>query len=177
MKVENKANIRGKEAPGLVEAQVYNRDEVWEQLIGSQKGTVGSTNANELSSRNDDRRGRQQNGRSIKIFGGKYKDDQDVRSASDIVFRSERLLHVSKLKCRVVGAYIEKTGSKAFSVYSIACLAASLAALIVPGELDSKKNVIVFKLEALPAIRGTDQLGSNFRVFPIYFLNKDKRLR
>ncbi|KAF6141527.1 hypothetical protein GIB67_031103 [Kingdonia uniflora] len=48
-----------------------------------------------------------------------YKDDQDVRSASDMVFRSEGLLHVSKLKCRVAGAYFEKTGSKAFTVYSI----------------------------------------------------------
>ncbi|KAF6139863.1 hypothetical protein GIB67_009710 [Kingdonia uniflora] len=62
----------------------------------------------------------------------KYKDDQDVRSASDMVFWSEGLLHVSKLKCR---------------------------------------------LEALPAIRGTNQLGSKFRVFVIHFLNKDKRLR
>ncbi|KAF6165298.1 hypothetical protein GIB67_042714 [Kingdonia uniflora] len=61
-----------------------------------------------------------------------YKDDQDVRSASDMVFRSEGLLHTSKLKCR---------------------------------------------LEALPAIRGTIQLGSNFRVFPIHFLKQDKRLR
>ncbi|KAF6176063.1 hypothetical protein GIB67_000157 [Kingdonia uniflora] len=50
---------------------------------------------------------------------GRYKDDQDVRSASDMVFRSEGLLHVSKLKCRVAGAYFEKTGSKAFTVYSI----------------------------------------------------------
>ncbi|KAF6141171.1 hypothetical protein GIB67_018261 [Kingdonia uniflora] len=33
------------------------------------------------------------------------------------------------------------------------------------------------KLEALPAIRDTNQLGSNFKVFPIHFLNKDKRLR
>ncbi|KAF6152889.1 hypothetical protein GIB67_002974 [Kingdonia uniflora] len=52
--VGNKANIRGKETPGMVEAQVYSRDEVWEQLIRSQKRAVGSTNANELSSRNDD---------------------------------------------------------------------------------------------------------------------------
>ncbi|KAF6160585.1 hypothetical protein GIB67_019525 [Kingdonia uniflora] len=51
---------------------------------------------------------------------GRYKDDPDVRSASDMVFRSEGLLHVSKLKCRVVGAYFEKTGSKSFAVYSIA---------------------------------------------------------
>ncbi|KAF6162033.1 hypothetical protein GIB67_002622 [Kingdonia uniflora] len=114
-----KQTSEGKEAPSLVDARVYSKDEVWEQLIGSQKRAIGSTNANELSSRNDDWRGRQQNGRSIEIFGGRYKDDQDVRSASDMVFRSEGLLHVSKLKCRVVGAYFEKIGSKAFSVYSI----------------------------------------------------------
>ncbi|KAF6170837.1 hypothetical protein GIB67_015789 [Kingdonia uniflora] len=53
-------------------------------------------------------------------YFGRYKDDQDVRSASDMVLRSEGLLHVYKLKCRVVGAYFEKTGSKTFTVYSIA---------------------------------------------------------
>ncbi|KAF6142669.1 hypothetical protein GIB67_015155 [Kingdonia uniflora] len=52
--LEIKQRSEGKEAPGLVEAQVYSRDEIWEQLIGSQKRAVGSTNANELSSRNDD---------------------------------------------------------------------------------------------------------------------------
>ncbi|KAF6145306.1 hypothetical protein GIB67_017017 [Kingdonia uniflora] len=52
--LEIKQTSEGKEAPGLVEARVYSRDEVWEQLIGSQKRAVGSTNANELSSRNDD---------------------------------------------------------------------------------------------------------------------------
>ncbi|KAF6147472.1 hypothetical protein GIB67_021298 [Kingdonia uniflora] len=35
---------------------------------------------------------------------GRYKDDQDVRSASDMVFRSEGLLHVSKLKCHLESA-------------------------------------------------------------------------
>ncbi|KAF6151806.1 hypothetical protein GIB67_010380, partial [Kingdonia uniflora] len=39
------------EAPGLVKARVYSRDEVWEQLIGSQRRAVGSTNANKLDSR------------------------------------------------------------------------------------------------------------------------------
>ncbi|CAL5378872.1 unnamed protein product [Camellia sinensis] len=40
------------EVPGLVEARVYGTDEVWELLkLGSQARSVGSTNANELSSR------------------------------------------------------------------------------------------------------------------------------
>ncbi|KAK9016979.1 hypothetical protein V6N11_079469 [Hibiscus sabdariffa] len=40
------------EVPGLVEARVYNTEEVWELLkSGSQLRTVGATNANELSSR------------------------------------------------------------------------------------------------------------------------------
>jgi sorting nexin-13 len=29
-------------------------------------------------------------------------------------------LHVPKIRCRVVGAYFEKLGSKSFAVYSIA---------------------------------------------------------
>ncbi|KAF6154405.1 hypothetical protein GIB67_028297 [Kingdonia uniflora] len=44
-------------------------------------------------------------------------------------------------------------------------------------ELKHIRQAIGFLPEALPAIRGTDQLGSNFKVFPIHFLNKDKRLR
>ncbi|TYI57805.1 hypothetical protein E1A91_D11G307800v1 [Gossypium mustelinum] len=40
------------EVPGLVEARVYNTEEVWELLkSGSQARSVGATNANELSSR------------------------------------------------------------------------------------------------------------------------------
>ncbi|XP_020102576.1 kinesin-like protein KIN-14J isoform X1 [Ananas comosus] len=40
------------EVPGLVEAQVHSIDEVWEMLkIGARNRSVGSTNANELSSR------------------------------------------------------------------------------------------------------------------------------
>ena len=40
------------EVPGLVEARVYGTNEVWELLkSGSQARAVGSTNANELSSR------------------------------------------------------------------------------------------------------------------------------
>lgn len=42
-----------------------------------------------------------------------------VKSGSDIVFSSEGL-HGPKLKCRVLGAYFEKIGSKSFAVYSIA---------------------------------------------------------
>ncbi|KAG9440770.1 hypothetical protein H6P81_020935 [Aristolochia fimbriata] len=40
-------------------------------------------------------------------------------SASDIVSRGEGSSNVPKLKCRVVGAYFEKLGSKSFAVYSI----------------------------------------------------------
>ncbi|CAL5385747.1 unnamed protein product [Camellia sinensis] len=42
-----------------------------------------------------------------------------AKSVSDIVFRSEGIL-TPKLRCRVVGAYFEKLGSKSFAVYSIA---------------------------------------------------------
>ncbi|KAI4295607.1 hypothetical protein L6164_035633 [Bauhinia variegata] len=41
------------------------------------------------------------------------------KSASDMVIRREGQL-VPKLKCRVMGAYFEKLGSKSFAVYSIA---------------------------------------------------------
>ncbi|XP_049386606.1 uncharacterized protein LOC125850811 [Solanum stenotomum] len=40
-------------------------------------------------------------------------------SASDMVIRGEGH-HLPKLKCRVLGAYFEKLGSKSFAVYSIA---------------------------------------------------------
>ncbi|MCL7046827.1 hypothetical protein MKW94_008088 [Papaver nudicaule] len=46
--------------------------------------------------------------------------EQGVMSASDMIIRNDEQLHVPKLKCRVVGAYFEKTGSKSFAVYSIA---------------------------------------------------------
>ncbi|GMP48302.1 hypothetical protein CsSME_00015699 [Camellia sinensis var. sinensis] len=42
-----------------------------------------------------------------------------AKSVSDIVFCSEGIL-TPKLRCRVVGAYFEKLGSKSFAVYSIA---------------------------------------------------------
>ncbi|KAL2537407.1 Phox-associated domain [Forsythia ovata] len=42
-----------------------------------------------------------------------------VKSASDMLVRSEGL-HDPKLRCRVIGAYFEKHGSKSFAVYSIA---------------------------------------------------------
>ncbi|XP_073312431.1 uncharacterized protein [Primulina huaijiensis] len=41
------------------------------------------------------------------------------KSISDMVIHGEGL-HVPKLRCRVVGAYFEKLGSKSFAVYSIA---------------------------------------------------------
>ncbi|KAF6173958.1 hypothetical protein GIB67_039909 [Kingdonia uniflora] len=52
-KLEIKQTAEGtQEVPGLVEARVYSTDEVWAQLnVGSQNRAVGSTNANELSSR------------------------------------------------------------------------------------------------------------------------------
>lgn len=40
------------EVPGLVEAHVYSTEDVWELMkSGSRARSVGSTNANELSSR------------------------------------------------------------------------------------------------------------------------------
>ncbi|CAA0815568.1 P-loop containing nucleoside triphosphate hydrolases superfamily protein [Striga hermonthica] len=52
-KLDIKQSAEGtQEVPGLVEAQVYGTDEVWGLLkSGSQVRSVGSTNANELSSR------------------------------------------------------------------------------------------------------------------------------
>ncbi|KAF9600583.1 hypothetical protein IFM89_010069 [Coptis chinensis] len=55
---------------------------------------------------------------------GRFKEEK-VITASDVVFHSEGILHVPKLRCRVVGAYFEKTGSKSFAVYSIAVTDAS----------------------------------------------------
>ncbi|XP_011627743.1 uncharacterized protein LOC18446044 isoform X1 [Amborella trichopoda] len=43
-----------------------------------------------------------------------------LRSASEMVVPSDGSPHAPKLKCRVVGAYFEKSGSKSFAVYSIA---------------------------------------------------------
>ncbi|XP_041022536.1 kinesin-like protein KIN-14S isoform X2 [Juglans microcarpa x Juglans regia] len=52
-KLEIKQAAEGtQEVPGLVEARVYSTEDVWEMLkSGSQVRSVGSTNANELSSR------------------------------------------------------------------------------------------------------------------------------
>ncbi|KAJ6804182.1 uncharacterized protein M6B38_357065 [Iris pallida] len=38
----------------------------------------------------------------------------------ELISHYEEFLHVPKLRCRVVGAYFEKTGSQSFAVYSIA---------------------------------------------------------
>ncbi|CAN6362334.1 unnamed protein product [Urochloa humidicola] len=46
----------------------------------------------------------------------KYQDEKVAGPAS----HTEVLLHVPKIRCRVVGAYFEKLGSKSFAVYSIA---------------------------------------------------------
>lgn len=42
-----------------------------------------------------------------------------IKNASDMLVRSEEL-HDPKLRCRVIGAYFEKHGSKSFAVYRIA---------------------------------------------------------
>ncbi|XP_031392503.1 uncharacterized protein LOC116204515 [Punica granatum] len=52
---------------------------------------------------------------SVVSRSGEYK----VKSVSDVVYRSEGP-HTPKLRCRVMGAYFEKLGSKSFAVYSIA---------------------------------------------------------
>lgn len=53
LRLEIKQAAEGtQEVPGLVEARVYGTNEVWELLkSGSRIRSVGSTNANELSSR------------------------------------------------------------------------------------------------------------------------------
>ncbi|KAF7850440.1 hypothetical protein BT93_L5487 [Corymbia citriodora subsp. variegata] len=50
---------------------------------------------------------------------GSHSFDYKVKSSSDMVIRSEGP-RLPKLKCRVLGAYFEKLGSKSFAVYSIA---------------------------------------------------------
>uniref|UniRef100_A0A2P2LA00 Uncharacterized protein LOC8275559 isoform X1 n=1 Tax=Rhizophora mucronata TaxID=61149 RepID=A0A2P2LA00_RHIMU len=50
---------------------------------------------------------------------GRHNEDHNVKNVSDIVIRNEGH-HLPKLKCRVMGAYFEKLGSKSFAVYSIA---------------------------------------------------------
>ncbi|XAR72864.1 hypothetical protein NMG60_11019645 [Bertholletia excelsa] len=50
---------------------------------------------------------------------GKHSEVQTPKSASDMVIRSEGI-QTAKLRCRVIGAYFEKLGSKSFAVYSIA---------------------------------------------------------
>lgn len=60
------------------------------------------------------------------IFSDFYSADfsrnrkDQIVSASDMVIRTDGLLHAPKLRCRVVGAFFEKIGSKSFAVYSIA---------------------------------------------------------
>ncbi|KAJ8763565.1 hypothetical protein K2173_002448 [Erythroxylum novogranatense] len=50
---------------------------------------------------------------------GSRSDDPAVKKMSDIIVRHEGS-NVPKLKCRVLGAYFEKLGSKSFAVYSVA---------------------------------------------------------
>ena len=53
LRLEIKQAAEGtQEVPGLIEAQVYGTEEVWEILkSGNRARSVGSTSANELSSR------------------------------------------------------------------------------------------------------------------------------
>ncbi|OMO74172.1 hypothetical protein CCACVL1_16908 [Corchorus capsularis] len=50
---------------------------------------------------------------------GKNREEFKGKSASVMVLRNEGQ-HIPKLRCRVMGAYFEKLGSKSFAVYSIA---------------------------------------------------------
>jgi sorting nexin-13 len=50
---------------------------------------------------------------------GNARKNQDDK-VSGLTSHGEVLLHVPKIRCRVVGAYFEKLGSKSFAVYSIA---------------------------------------------------------
>ncbi|KAI9182358.1 hypothetical protein LWI28_024584 [Acer negundo] len=50
---------------------------------------------------------------------GKHSEVYRGKNVSDIILHSEGQ-HIPKLRCRVMGAYFEKIGSKSFAVYSIA---------------------------------------------------------
>ncbi|XVF01184.1 hypothetical protein REPUB_Repub04eG0066600 [Reevesia pubescens] len=50
---------------------------------------------------------------------GRYSEEYRGKIASNIVLRNDGP-HIPKLRCRVIGAYFEKLGSKSFAVYSIA---------------------------------------------------------
>ncbi|KAK3195673.1 hypothetical protein Dsin_026983 [Dipteronia sinensis] len=50
---------------------------------------------------------------------GKHSEVYRGKNVSDIILHSEGQ-HMPKLRCRVMGAYFEKIGSKSFAVYSIA---------------------------------------------------------
>ncbi|KAK4747794.1 hypothetical protein SAY87_014380 [Trapa incisa] len=50
---------------------------------------------------------------------GNRSGEYSAETVSDVVYQSEGL-HTPKLRCRVMGAYFEKLGSKSFAVYSIA---------------------------------------------------------
>ncbi|KAK6253594.1 hypothetical protein QUC31_015314 [Theobroma cacao] len=50
---------------------------------------------------------------------GRHTEGYRGKIASNIVFRNEGP-HIPMLRCRVIGAYFEKLGSKSFAVYSIA---------------------------------------------------------
>ncbi|XVE49130.1 hypothetical protein DITRI_Ditri01bG0057600 [Diplodiscus trichospermus] len=50
---------------------------------------------------------------------GRNSEENRSQIASKIVLRNEGP-HIPKLRCRVIGAYFEKLGSKSFAVYSIA---------------------------------------------------------
>ncbi|KAL7002767.1 hypothetical protein U1Q18_003923 [Sarracenia purpurea var. burkii] len=49
----------------------------------------------------------------------RHNEVRSFKSASEIVISSDGI-HAPKLRCRVIGAYFEKLGSKSFAVYSIA---------------------------------------------------------
>ncbi|XP_031482678.1 uncharacterized protein LOC116252506 isoform X2 [Nymphaea colorata] len=51
---------------------------------------------------------------------GKPHEETNPKSTSELVFNKEQSSYLPKFKCRVVGAYFEKGGSKSFAVYSIA---------------------------------------------------------
>ncbi|KAK5770662.1 uncharacterized protein LOC108461126 [Gossypium arboreum] len=50
---------------------------------------------------------------------GRHTEEYRGKITSNTVLRNEEP-HVPKLRCRVIGAYVEKLGSKSFAVYSIA---------------------------------------------------------
>ncbi|KAJ8766636.1 hypothetical protein K2173_001156 [Erythroxylum novogranatense] len=92
----------------------------WSASTGENKTRLKRSNSSSVKATSDHKKAfTGQVGRSIiSEFYKSSSDDHAVKQISDIIVRNVRP-HVPKLKCRVLGAYFEKLGSKSFAVYSI----------------------------------------------------------